>query len=78
MTTSFTDGLQRRRADTYQQAQALLQRARAEGREDLTPAETREYNGFVETMRGLTQHIDDCREDEARSGVPARYANLGR
>jgi hypothetical protein len=39
--------------------------------------ETREHNGYVETLRGLSEHITDVKEDLARAGVPDRLAKLG-
>ena len=76
--TSFLDGLERRRADCYAQAEALLTRAQADGRTDLTPAETRELRGYRETLRGLDEHIADTRAELDRARIPDRYANLGR
>jgi HK97 family phage major capsid protein len=75
--TSFLGGLERRRADTYAEAEALLHRARADGRTSLTGPETRELNGYRETLRGLDEHIEALRDDEARSVIPAKYRNLG-
>jgi HK97 family phage major capsid protein len=76
--TSFLDGLQRRRADTYTQAQALLHRAQTEGRTSLTGPETRELSGYTETLRGLDEHIAELRDDETRGQIPEKYRNLGR
>jgi HK97 family phage major capsid protein len=75
--STFLDGLERRRADCYAQAEALLTRAQAGGRETLTPAETKELNGYRETLRGLDEHISDIKSDEARGGL-GRYASLGK
>jgi HK97 family phage major capsid protein len=76
--TSFLDGLERRRADCYAQAEALLTRVQAENRTNLTPAESKELRGYQETLRGLDEHIEDLRTDEARSSIPVKYANLRR
>jgi hypothetical protein len=73
----FITGLERRRRDAYNRGQALCQRATAQGRGNLTPEETREFDEYRRTVAGLTEHIRDCRDDLQRSVIPEEFRNLG-
>jgi HK97 family phage major capsid protein len=72
--TTFVDGLERRRAELARTLQTCLTEARSQGRQQMNAHE----RAMCDDLRGLTEHIAELRDDEARSHIPAKYANLGR
>jgi HK97 family phage major capsid protein len=74
MTTSFLDGLERRRTELARTLQTSLTKARSQGRREMNAHE----RAMCDDLRGLTEHIEELREDEARSHIPDRYRNLSR
>ena len=69
--------LEQRRLTTMRQAEALLTRCANEKR-DLSPAETATHRGYIETIKGLTEHCNEIREDLQRSQIPEHLSNLGK
>jgi hypothetical protein len=62
------------RAEMLARAEQLLLAAQADGREDLTPAETREIRTFKRDLKGLDAHIADLEADQARAVIPASFS----
>ena len=76
--SSLLPQLERRRDESRGTCERLLLSARAAGRETLNGREAARYREAEQDLRGIEEHIADLREDEARSGIPAKYAKLRR
>ena len=76
--SSLLPQLERRRDEIRGTCERLLLSARAAGRETLNGREAARYREAEQDLRGIEEHIADLREDEARSGIPAKYAKLRR
>jgi F0F1-type ATP synthase membrane subunit b/b' len=58
-TQAFVHQLETRRESSRQQAEAILNRARADGRDTLTELEQREVDSLIGDMRALSERIAD-------------------
>ena len=76
--SSLLPQLERRRDEIRGTCERLLLSARAAGRETLNGREAARCREAEQDLRGIEEHIADLREDEARSGIPAKYAKLRR
>jgi hypothetical protein len=59
VTREFVQQLETRRENYRQQAEAILTRARADGRDTLTELEQREVDSHIGDMRALGERIAD-------------------
>jgi HK97 family phage major capsid protein len=71
------DQLETRRQTCQQQAEAILARARADGRDTLTPEEDAQVGQHIADLRTLSARIVDEREELERGQLPTHLAHLG-
>jgi HK97 family phage major capsid protein len=69
-TREFVQQLETRRDAVRDQAETILNRAKAEGRETLTPAEDRVIADHLADMHGLNEHIATATDDLERGRIP--------
>ena len=74
---ALIDQLETRRQTCQQRAETILARAKADGRDTLTPQEDAEVHQHIETLRTLSQRITDETEELRRGQIPAHLAHLG-
>ena len=73
---ALIDQLETRRQTCQQRAETILARAKADGRDTLTPQEDAEVHQHIETLRTLSQRITDETEELRRGQIPAHLRHL--
>jgi HK97 family phage major capsid protein len=73
VSAGFLRELEHRRDQIRATAETMLLNAAAEGRADLNAGEAARFAQAKRDLRGITEHIEQIREDLDRSTIPDRY-----